>query len=345
MRKVLRYVGIVLLVVLVSALSVGTYYLVLKDRPPAKRADLMVLPPNAPPPPWGFPTLNAGYVAYFLGLAPIIDIHKEIPVPPGVVVQDDVEYGRVGDRSLKLDLYSPEKLDHPVPGLIFIHGGGWTGGDRKDYKYYAVQYAQRGYVVASVGYRFVKEAPYPGCVEDSKCAVRYLRAHAAELHINADKMAVIGGSAGGYLSLMVGYTPDRPELEGQGGNPGVSSAVAVVVDLYGPTDLTVESARNHPTVLNFLKKTYAEDPALYAAASPITYVKPGIPPTLIFQGTLDNIVPPSQSDELAEKLKSLGLPYWYDCLDGYPHTMDIFKSVNEHCQAIMNAFFDKYLKS
>jgi acetyl esterase/lipase len=344
MRKVLRYMGLAFLAILAALCCVGCYYLFIKDRPPAKRADLMVLPPDAPAPPRGFPTLYAGYAAYGLGLIDSLDIRDEVPLPPGVAMRDGVEYGRVGDRALLLDLYYPEKLDKPAPALIFIHGGGWNHGDRKDYKYYTVRYAQRGYVVASIGYRFASEAPYPACVEDAKCSVRYIRSHAAELHVDPNKIVVIGGSAGGHLSLMVGYSSDHPELEGQGGWPGVSSAVAAVVDLYGPTDFTVPAARNDSTLRNFLKKTYDEDPALYKAASPITYVKPGIPPTLIFQGTLDNIVPPSQSDELSIALKAINAPYWYDCLDGFPHTMDIVKSVNEHCQAVMNLFFDKYLK-
>ncbi len=309
------------------------------------RPDLMYMPENAPKPPRGYLCGAMPLISYALGLAKPIDIENEksIPVPEGVTVKTDIEYGRVGDRALLLDLYSPEKLDKPVPGLIFIHGGGWSSGNKKDYKYYTVRYAKRGFVAASIGYRFVQEAPLPACVEDAKCAVRWMRENAAQFNVDASKIAVIGGSAGGHLSLMVGYSSNVPELEGTGGHAGVSSAVAAVVDLYGPSDFTVPGARNNSTVLNGMKKTFDEAPDLYRQMSPISHVRKDVPPTLIFQGTLDNIVPVEQSDMLAEKLKAVGATYWYDCIPGYPHTMDIFEPVNEHCQQVMNIFFDKYL--
>ncbi|MCX5757707.1 MAG: alpha/beta hydrolase, partial [Candidatus Hydrogenedentes bacterium] len=133
------------------------------------------------------------------------------------------------------------------------------------------------------------------------------------------------------LSLMRGLSPDKPELEGQGGWPGVSSKVAAVVDLYGPTDLTVPIARVHPIITRAMGKSYEQAPELYALGSPIKYVTPNAPPILIFQGDVDDLVLVTQSDVLAEKLKALGLPYWYDCLYGMPHTMDILLRTNEHC--------------
>ena len=311
--------------------------------PQAKRADLMYLPENAPKPPRGYACGETMGIDYALGLTETADIQKPVDLPEGVTLKSDIEYGRVGDRALLLDVYAPEKLDKPVPGLIFIHGGGWKSGSKQDYKLYTIRFAKHGFVAASMGYRFVQEAPFPACVEDVKCAVRWMRENAAQLNVDPDKIVVIGGSAGGHLALMAGYTANMPELEGTGGHAGVSSAVAAVVDLYGPSDFTLPKARVDSTVTNFIKKSYEEAPELYQLASPITHVKKGVPPTLIFHGTLDHIVPISQSDLLAEKLKSVGAPYWYDCLDGYPHTMDIFMPVSDHCEKVMNLFFDQYL--
>jgi acetyl esterase/lipase len=243
-----------------------------------------------------------------------------------------------------LDLYAPEKIEKPVPGLIFIHGGGWKSGSRTDYKYYTVRYAKRGYVVATISYRFSGEAPFPACVQDAKCAVRWMRANAAKYNVNPDKIAVIGGSAGGYLSMMVGYSSDVPELEGAGGYPGVSSRVQAVVDLYGPGDLFSEGARNVDVVKNFIGKPYDQAPKLYEQASPITYVTKDDPPTLIFQGTVDDTVPVAQSDKVAAKLKEVGVPCEYEKFEGWPHTMDIVIDVNVRCQWFMNKFFDRYLK-
>ena len=278
-----------------------------------------------------------------LGTVEKLDLHK-FPLPEGVTEKKDIEYGRVGARPLLLDLYSPAKADKQVPGLIFIHGGGWKSGDRQDYRCYTTYFAQQGYVTATVGYRFVKEAPLPACIEDVKCAVRWMRENAVQLKVNPDKIAVIGGSAGGHLALMAGYSAKVPELEGTAGHAGVSSAVAAVVDLYGPSDFTLPETRINSTVVNGMKKTYAEAPELYRLTSPLTHVSAQSPPTLIFQGTLDSIVPVAQSDLLAEKLKTCGVPYWYACLDGYPHTMDILKPVNEYCKEVMLLFFRQYLQ-
>ncbi len=377
MRKVLQVVGRVTWWSFLALLLAGLYFFFFKNSPQPIRFDLLRVPTGAPPAQPGFPTFYAAGLLWELGLVDMIDFHN-VSIPPGVVVKNDVEYGSVpssptqhatpqdatantatvettasrsgiipgplGGRKLLLDMYSPEKLDHPVPCLIFIHGGGWAAGNKKDYAYYAVRFAQRGYVVASIGYRFVQEARFPACIEDAKCAVRFLRSHAAEYNIDPEKIAAIGGSAGGHLSLMLGLTPDKPELEGQGGWPGVSSKVAAVVDLYGPTDCTVPTARVHPILTRAIGKSYEQAPELYALASPLEHVTSNAPPILIFQGNIDDLVPVTQSDALAEKLKALGLPYWYDCLYGMPHTMDLMLRTNEHCQYIMNAFFEKYLK-
>ncbi|MBI2929269.1 MAG: alpha/beta hydrolase [Verrucomicrobia bacterium] len=272
----------------------------------------------------------------------LIDPVKEIPA--GVVETKDIEYGKVGERSLKLDLYQPAEIRKPVPGLIFIHGGAWSGGSRDMYRYYTVRYAQRGYVAATISYRLSGEAPFPAAVQDAKCAVRWLRANAAKYHVDPDKIAAIGGSAGGHLSMMIGYAPDVPELEGHGGHAGVSSRVAAVVNIYGPYDLTTEIGRKSGSVKKFLGgKTYEEAPDLYLAVSPSKYLKKGAPPTLILHGTIDDVVPIEQSDMLAKKLAGLGVPYVYDRLEGWPHAMDLAESVNERCQWFMNQFFAKYL--
>jgi acetyl esterase/lipase len=231
-----------------------------------------------------------------------------------------------------------------VPGLIFIHGGGWKSGSKRDYKYYTLRFADRGYVAASIGYRFSQEAPFPAAVHDTKCAVRWMRENAAELGVDPDRIAVLGGSAGGYLAMMAGYSSDVSELEGEGGHEVTSSAVKVVVNLYGPSDLTVPRAYNEEVVQEFMGKLYAEDPDLYASASPLHHLDKNDPPTFIFQGTIDQIVPVSQADALAEKLIKLQVPYWYDRLDGWPHTMDVARVVNERVMTLLDSFFDRFLK-
>jgi acetyl esterase/lipase len=316
---------------------------------------LVVLPPplvqgadggqdaaQPPPPPPGFKSPQEVLQAIGAGKVKLITPTKELP--EGVVEIKDLEYGKVGERSLKLDLYLPEKRTKSVPGLIFIHGGAWSGGTRDVYRYYTVRYAQRGYVAATISYRLSGEAPFPAAVEDAKCAVRWLRSNAARYQVDPNKIGVIGGSAGGHLAMMVGYSSDLAQLEGNGGHVGVSSRVQAVVDFYGPYDLTTPFARTNRAVVNFLQgKTYDEAPGLFRQASPATYLTKDDPPTLIFHGTIDDTVPIDQADALARKLADLGIPYVYDRLEGWPHAMDLAEAVNERCQFLMNQFFAKHL--
>jgi len=332
---------------LLALLCVGTaavWLLLLDGRAPARRPDLVRLPDDAPPAPSGYPTPNALYLAFALGRVHLIDHKGEVPLPGGVVEEKDITIGQAGDRPLQLDLYRPaEAAGDPVPGLVFIHGGGWKGGDRSDYKVYTVRFAEAGYVVATVSYRFSQEAPFPAAVEDVKCAVRWMRAHAGELGVDPDRIAAIGGSAGGHLAMMLGYAPDEAELEGTGGNPGVSSAVQAVVNLYGPCDLTAPEARDNPLVTNFIGQSFAEAEGQYRLASPLHHLAAGAPPTFIIHGTIDDIVPVTQSDALAERLKALGVPHWYDRLDGWPHTLDLEAGNNARTFALIRAFLEARL--
>lgn len=320
------------------------WHFLLDGKAPAGRPDLVVLPEGAPPPPRGYPTENALRIVYALGQLDLVDRNGP-EVPPTIEERKDIEYGRVGDKPLLLDLYSPKELKTPVPGLIFIHGGGWKSGKRADYRVYTIDFARKGYVVATISYRLVPEAVFPAAVEDAKCAVRWMRASAAELRVDPDRIAVIGGSAGGYLALMVGYTAGQSRLEGAGGHAEVSSAVQAVVDLYGPTDFDTPLGRASDLVRNFLGKSYADDPELYRFASPIDHLDAEDPPTFVLHGTIDSLVPVEQSDLLVEKLKSLAVPYWYDRLDGWPHTMDLARTVNQRCQLLVSQFLETHLKA
>ena len=142
---------------------------------------------NTPPPAPGYKTPSEVMAAIASGDIKLVKAPKEMP--PGVIEQKNIEYGKVGERALLLDLYAPEKISKPAPGLIFIHGGGWSGGSRDVYKPYTVNYAQKGYVAVTISYRFSGEAPFPAAVEDAKCAVRWLRANAARFHVDPDHIA------------------------------------------------------------------------------------------------------------------------------------------------------------
>ncbi len=254
--------------------------------------------------------------------------------------QRDIEYAKAGDTSLKLDFYRPANASKPLPCIVAIHGGGWESGKKADMLNLMVMpFVVRGYVAASVDYRLAAQAKYPAAIQDVKAAIRYLRANAQQYFIDPDKIIVVGVSAGAHLAMMAAYATDVPAFENVGGNEGVSSKVQGCIQFYGPTDLTAEWARTNGIVERFLGKKYEEAPELYAEASPITYVKADSVPTLMFHGTIDDTVVVAQADALAEKLKSVNAPYFYDKVPGWPHLMEAQLDLNKR----FNYFIDQYL--
>jgi acetyl esterase/lipase len=343
MRRLLKWTLLGLLAILLLAVLGTTAVVTLNGRAPAPRPDLVTADPaGTPAPPPGYATPWLAFVD--VGLGHIQPIPFDEPVPSGITQQKDVEYGRLGDRPLVLDLYRPTSSEGmPVPGLLFVHGGAWAGGEKEIFHYYCLRFAERGYVVGTVGYRLAGEAKFPAAIEDVKCAIRWMRANAAPLGVDPNRIGIMGGSAGGHLALLAAYAPNDPALEGSGGHAGVSTAVQAVVSFYPPSDLTTDFTRHHDAVVGFLGAPYEEAPERYTLASPLHHLDAGDPPTLLIHGTVDNVVPVEQSDLLAEKLIALGIPYGYDRLEGWPHAMDAAQSVNDRCVALMADFFARHL--
>src|SRR4030042_334849 len=205
---------------------------------------------EVPPIPQGYANEQAVLSAIVLGQIKLIDA-KNISPPDNVEEILDVEYGTGGERKLQLDLYLPKGRSKATPAVIFIHGGAWKGGRRSDMKFYCVKFAEKGYVTATVTYRLMDEASFPAAVHDVKCAVRGLRANAAKYNVHPEILVVSGNSAGGHLSMMIGYSDD-PSLEGSGGNNNVSSRVCGGVNFYGPTDLTTDFPKKQELVKEFI---------------------------------------------------------------------------------------------
>ncbi len=162
-----------------------------------------------------------------------------------VRVLKDVPFLAPG-RAEKLDIYLPP----PPPAgelsaaVVWIHGGGWTGGTKNEARAQQIctTLVNAGYVALNVDYK-LGDGAWPTNLHDCKNAVRFLRTRAAEWRIDPDRIAVAGGSAGGHLALMVGYTAGVPELEPAAPYPGVSSAVRAVIDMYGISDLRTRRGR------------------------------------------------------------------------------------------------------
>ncbi len=340
LRKILKWTGILLLVLVLGSVAALCIY----GHAPARRPDLVTaLPAGVPAPPHGYPSeytsMIAGY--FFYDLIPI----ENGPPVPGVVMKADIQYGTGDGIPLSLDLYSAEGAKGAAPGILLFFGGGWRQGRKDQLRVYAQYFAQQGYVVAAVQYRLREEGLWPKSVQDAKCAVRWMRAHAAENGVDPERIAVMGNSAGAYLSLMLGYTAGVPEFEGNGGCPEQSSAVQAVIDIYGPTDFTEPVRRDHPLIVGYMNGKYEADPSRYEKASPIRYVTEQSPPTCVIHGTVDQLVPVTQSDRLVEKLKEKGVPHYYSRINGWPHAMDAVVAVNNHTKALAVNFLDRYLKN
>jgi len=304
--------------------------------------NLAVEATEVPPIPQGYADEQAVMSAILLGQIKLIDA-KNIYLPDNVKEILDIEYGTGGERKLQLDMYLPKGRKKATPAIIFIHGGAWKSGKRSDMKFYCVKFAEKGYVTATVTYRLTGQASFPAAVHDVKCAIRWLRANAAKYQVDPERIVVSGNSAGGHLSMMIGYS-DNQSLEGSGGNNDVSSRVCAVVNFYGPTDLTTDFAKKQGVVKEFIGgKTFDEAPDAYKLASPIFHLTEDDPPTLIFHGTIDNTVPIAQADKLADKLKELRIDYVYEKYDGWPHVMDLAEAVNRRCVYQMEQFFKKHI--
>jgi acetyl esterase/lipase len=271
-----------------------------------------------------------------------------------IIVEDNITYGKAGDIELKLDLARP-KGDGPFPAIVFIHGGGWSGGNRHGYRGQIQEAAQRGYVAATISYRLMKfdhakketttaDPIFPAQIHDAKAAIRWVRANAKKYHVDPDRIGVTGGSAGGHLSLLVGLTDPSSGLEGESGNPEQSSRVQAVVNVFGPTDMALgyETSSVAWILRLFMGGTPAEAAECYKAASPVTYVSKDDPPVLTLHGDQDALVPIEQATMLDEKMKVVGASHTLIVFHGQGHGFG-----GEHGRKSWEAtweFFDRHLK-
>src|SRR5262245_53951430 len=133
---------------------------------------------------------------------------KEFRLPEGVELLRDVEYGKGGKRALRLHILRPKKAPKDtMPVLVWIHGGGWMAGSRDTGIGILALFVGRGYICASIEYRFSSEAVFPAQIHDCKCAIRFLRAKAKEYNLDPDRIGVWGSSAGGHLAALLGTSP------------------------------------------------------------------------------------------------------------------------------------------
>ena len=258
------------------------------------------------------------------------------PTRADIVVRRDLRYRDGPSRRWTLDLaMQAGRAARPRPAIVVIHGGGWREGDKSsfaapdsDVPGHIADFAALGFVAAAINYRLSDEAPFPAALEDCKCAVRWLRAHAREYHIDPDHIGAYGNSAGGHLALLLGMAGPRAGPDQDGPYRGESSRVEAVASDSGPIDLRAQyrDDRLREVVGQFLGGP-PEGPRLaaYRAASPIDQVGPDTPPLLLIYGVADAQVPVETADRLVLALGRAGLEdvsyYRLARVDHCPHSL------------------------
>lgn len=264
----------------------------------------------------------------------------------------DLEYANPNGKPLLMDLRVPDGAG-PHPVILYLHSGAWITGDRTGGP--ALRQVARGYAVASIEYRLAPGATWPSQIEDCKAAVRWLRANAARFHLDPNRIAVFGTSAGGHLAAILGTSGGETTLEGmQLGNPQFSSRVQAVIDLYGPTDLLLLEAQKLPCIpLNANSPNMP--PSLLMGcpiqqckektqtANPITYITRDDPPFLIMHGQQDCLVPWMQSVILDNALRAGGVESHLYLLPNGEHGGSAFDA--PQYEKLVDDFLDAKLKA
>ncbi|MBA2743040.1 MAG: alpha/beta hydrolase [Chthoniobacterales bacterium] len=226
-------------------------------------------------------------------------------------------YAPDGTKQLKLDVYQPHGRGVARPLVVIIHGGSWKGGDKSQLEPFTRYLAACGYAVASMNYRHAPKNRFPAAVDDVFSALEFLKMHATELQLDMTRVVLVGRSAGGQIALSAAYARRDPVICG-------------VIAFYAPTDLVFGYEKpsrrgvldSRRLLEDYLGGSPAQNPEVYAAASPLRSVRPATPPTLLIQGALDPIVSPHHSELLQQALNNAQRPHLYLVLPWATHGFD-----------------------
>lgn len=245
-------------------------------------------------------------------LQPSSDSRPSTEIPPEIHAQLDVEYARYGDRKLLMDLFRKAyPTNAPAPCVVVVHGGGWLKGDKAKFRALAIDLAKRGYVAAAIEYRLGGEAKFPAAIHDCNAAVRHLRANAGKYLIDPERIGAVGGSAGGHLVGLMATAHDIPDLQGDGGNPGVSSKLQAAIVMAGPMEMltgaVAQQSRERPAQANcnrWIGRGVDAAPELYRLADAHVHITADDPPLLFLVGEHDR---PERNAPSREKLQAAGV--------------------------------------
>ena len=259
---------------------------------------------------------------------------RPLPLRPaaGVTKLTDIAYAEPGDRAHRLDVYKPADGRTKCPTLLFIHGGAWIIGDKREQGIPMMnRLAAHGWVCMTANYRLSPKAAFPAHLLDVKQALRWIREHGAEHGADPSFVVVSGGSAGGHLGALMALTANDPRY--QPGFEDVDTSVQGAALFYGQYDFTNRLKLRSKGSIRFfermiMKKKLADDPAAFAAASPIDQIGDHAPPMLIIHGSNDILIRVEEARYFADLVaKASRGPVVYAEVSGAQHAFDIFPSV------------------
>jgi alpha-L-fucosidase 2 len=243
-----------------------------------------------------------------------------LPAVTRAGLTNGIEYGKADGVSLRLNAFVPDGPG-PFPAVILVHGGGWNSGDAAGGKNRALispmedPLANAGFAWFSINYRLAPKHPYPAAIEDLETAIRWVKAHASDYHLDLKRLAIAGESAGGHLVALAAVRADA------------STEVAAVVVFYGRFDMLkdarIQDGKLSGNLADFMGSDRLDErtTALLRSASSLDKVHPGLPPFLMLHGTLDDHVPYQESVTMREKLLAAGVPCELITIAQGPHGM------------------------
>lgn len=300
------------------------------------------------------PSLPKGYTIFSVGAAEKGIVQKypfiyrpSLQIPNDVEFQKGLVYAKYGEREMRVDLFKPKRKGK-FPAVIIVHGGAWITGHHTMENPLAIALAKLGYVAITVEHRLSNEKKYPAQIHDLKASVRWLRANAKKFNIDEKRIGAVGASSGGHLVALLGVTNEMTKFEGNGGNEKFSSSVQSVVDIDGtatfvdPGNIEKEIKGPWNTNTTLTGFTYAENPAIWAEASPITHVNSKSAPTLFLNSS--SFRPFQQREEMAAKLNALKITSEIVVVPDTPHPFWLFRPWFDTTVENIDQFFKKTLR-
>jgi acetyl esterase/lipase len=257
----------------------------------------------------------------------------------------DVVYAEVAGEPLRYDHYRPLGVNGPTPAVVFVHGGGWTGGDPSQAAGNGMHFARRGIATISISYRLAPMHRFPAPLDDVRRGLRHVRANAAALGIDPDRIVLLGLSAGAHLAMLAHVARGIAELEP--GLPadlrGVSEDVCGVMAHFGPYDLARRRAAGGWDPVADLLGEQAADEHWVRVASPVAHAAAATAPVLLIHGTGDKVVSYRESERMHAALRAAGRASELLLLEGAPHAyqIDWRGDANQRANAAMDVFLER----